>query len=690
MIVNDENQQATSPSTNTFVAITNDLFEVFPKIVEYAFGEQQCGPKGKRSLDVLAKRYGLGEQKKYTLEEIGLFLGVTRQRVQQIEKSSIEYIREIIMNQNKCTKWRLPVKLLEAFEQFNTYISSVGWLATKCEIESYANNADLTLPEPAYTDLLMETLAFKKGVSSVSGFRGELHLFWYKNDAKEKMKVLEPALKILDSIFDDAGEVSVFDAVVMVRKKTGPILDRNDINVLLKVVKDFTVREGSISASFSSLRSAADKAYRILSLNRKPMHFTDILREMNRLQSKHVYKEENVKNQLVGDSRFRAIGRSGLWGLSVWENISTLTITETIESVLHSSGSPLGLDEIIALVNEKRPDAAKRSIITYLNTDDRFCKVQNGFALSNWRIEPSKKRVRKSYPQQDFNKVLLEDLAHTSQTPLSEITSQMQFKTGLSEAGVRQKIHKAQNQGICKISGASKKLVAPLKTDSPIEEKIQKREIIQQEILSILSDHPNEPITKNDLYKEVNKNYPCKRPTYYRYLSEMKNLKSYKRGNEFFVLYEHIEYAENIIIDIEAYTDDKGIAKMFVRPLSMLSYENIDLALYELGVIFEVSIKEYLTELKQSGTLPVPSKTFKTLNNMILFVEENEIVKKGYYLNVLRDERNERSHERIETELERKNLFNKGEYISKLYVKYISFFEKERRTLKTMQTKSTQ
>ena len=46
-----------------------------------------------RERQVVRMRYGLGEEKPQTLEEIGSALGVTRERVRQIEARAMEKLR---------------------------------------------------------------------------------------------------------------------------------------------------------------------------------------------------------------------------------------------------------------------------------------------------------------------------------------------------------------------------------------------------------------------------------------------------------------------------------------------------------------------------------------------------------------------------------------------------------------------
>ncbi|GGL27981.1 hypothetical protein GCM10014719_31890 [Planomonospora parontospora subsp. antibiotica] len=49
-----------------------------------------------READVLMRRYGIGSERPYSLQEIGLGYGMTRERVRQIEKSAMEKLKSAV------------------------------------------------------------------------------------------------------------------------------------------------------------------------------------------------------------------------------------------------------------------------------------------------------------------------------------------------------------------------------------------------------------------------------------------------------------------------------------------------------------------------------------------------------------------------------------------------------------------
>jgi RNA polymerase sigma factor (sigma-70 family) len=55
--------------------------------------ERALAPLTDREKEVLRLRYGLGQEREFTLEEIGRRLSVTRERVRQIESRALQKLR---------------------------------------------------------------------------------------------------------------------------------------------------------------------------------------------------------------------------------------------------------------------------------------------------------------------------------------------------------------------------------------------------------------------------------------------------------------------------------------------------------------------------------------------------------------------------------------------------------------------
>ncbi len=84
---------------NSLGDMVEDRNEATPEEAMNALAEQEevkelLGSLSDREQQVIRLRYGLGDEKTHTLEEIGEILGVTRERVRQIESRAMEKLRK--------------------------------------------------------------------------------------------------------------------------------------------------------------------------------------------------------------------------------------------------------------------------------------------------------------------------------------------------------------------------------------------------------------------------------------------------------------------------------------------------------------------------------------------------------------------------------------------------------------------
>ncbi|WP_157862557.1 hypothetical protein [Nitrosococcus halophilus] len=179
----------------------------------------------------------------------------------------------------------------------------------------------------------------------------------------------------------------------------------------------------------------------------------------------------------------------------------------------------------------------------------------------------------------------------------------------------------------------------------------------------------------------VNKEVPCQRPTFYQYLDKATDIKQYKEGNFYYAVYEHSEEGSRIDINLGEYNLDSILMAHLIRPVSMLDIENVDIALFELGLIFENELKEYLLEARNNSTITVVQKDMRRLSTMIDCVVREGVVTKGHHLSTLREERNNRAHGKQPSIEERAVLFNKAHYLAELFIRYIAHFNKLKREI---------
>ncbi len=667
-----------------FVSANGNLVEAFPAIVELYLSKKSKNNQ-KRDSDILKKRFGLNGSKKYTLDDIGTFYGVTRERIRQIEATSIKEIGFLLNDSLNKKSWKICNNLVAGYKNTDSEVASLEWIALKSDIENILRNQYETVFSQEYLDLFMEVCGYVKLPQSLQGFRGSLRESWV-HSKKYKKNIIEAVFQSLDVIYDSPSAISIFDLTIAAKKKSKVIMTNSSLEVALKATSDISFDGEYAEIKFSKLRSAADKAVRILESHGKPVHFSKIAQEINLLNkpnsSPNHVKETNLKNQLVADNRFTPIGRSGDWGLTEWDDLNNITIIQAIEKVLHASGIPLKFSEIESEVSKIRPDASANSLKVYLNDQPLFARVgRNEFALTAWRLNPAPKVIKKeAVTKRDFVIAIYESLKVKNPIDFTELITAVKEKTKLGEASVRQRISATNGIEINSQNGKRCKVVFcrnPEKLVENIEETILLRDRIQNEIKSILFEQPNVPIKKGELYKEVIKSIKCIRPTFYQYLDIMTDIHQFKDGNNYYAVYQHEEQVDKIEIDIDKFSAHANTKALLERPLSLLTVSNVDIALFELGLIFENTLKEYLLQKKSEGAINVSSKDTSKLVHMIDCVVREGVISKGHHLSTLREERNNRAHGKSPSDQERQDLFNKAHYISELFVKYICFFNQK-------------
>ncbi len=681
---NQEIQLMIDPREECLSSPKGNLVEAFPAVVELYFSKYK-NKTLERDRDVLYKRFGLRGSKTYTLEDLGTFYDVTRERIRQVEAKSIKELNKLLSGEFKSKKWRLCIKTINSYKDIKNLLGDFEWLVRKNDINKLFSNHFGDILDDSYLNLFMEVVGYTKLPNSLSGFRGSICESWCISERYNK-KEIESVFIALDHIYSSAKSVTIFDLIISAKKhsKSKKSISNNSIMVALSATTDIELEGETVSVKLSRLRSASDKAYRILESRSKPMHFSKISQEINLLDgTKGLIKETNLKNQLVADSRFIPIGKSGEWGLSEWKNVNNITIVQAIEKTLHESGKPLSFSEIKERVALIRPDASERSLRTYLNDQPVFSRVdKNQFALSIWRMDKIPKKPKKSpISVREFNDAIF--IAMKDQNPIDypELIKIIKSSTGLSEISVRQRLQSTAALDINVIKGNRCKSVHCSNLTDLVNfvknERSLLRDNVQAEIRSILLDRPNIAIKKGDLYKEVYKTVSCLRPTFYQYLEKMSDIRQFREGNAYYAIYDHIENVEKIEIDISKYTTNHDTLHLLKRPLSLLTVENVDIALFEMGIIFESSLKDFLIKKKNDGSLTIHSKDLSRLVNMIDCVVREGIVTKGHHLSTLREERNSRAHGAPPSIQERRDLYNKAHYISDLFIKYICFFREK-------------
>ena len=291
-----------------------------------------------REREIIARRFGLFDRKE-TLEQIGELLGITRERVRQLEKSVIARLRGAA-EQGGLTH----VKEVEAV--FLEQLHAHG------EVARVATLSGLVTGENTRTD--QSRIAFLASLSPslvVIEDNDHFHYAVGVQAVRDEKAVKATVAKLVETI-KKLGEPSEVSAIA----KAAGITDVAQTEALASISKDLATlngRWGLIKWPMVNPKNIRDKIYVILKEHGKHMHFNEIAESIKGSEFKRKdVTTQAIHNELIKDKRFVLIGR-GIYALKEW-GYAKGTVADIISEVLRQAGEPLHRDEIVKRVLKSR------------------------------------------------------------------------------------------------------------------------------------------------------------------------------------------------------------------------------------------------------------------------------------------------------------------------------------------------
>lgn len=310
-----------------------------------------------REREIIARRFGLYDRKE-TLEQIGELLGITRERVRQLEKA-------IMIRLKIAAEDNLP-RINETEKQFVRHLHDLGRVARVADlakrIDAKAN--DRTRAHVAFLAEVAPRLAV---IDENDHYHHAIGIREFHDEAQIKNHV---------------------DTIVSAIKTQGQPLSIEELHAKVDHDHPDHVRAlASISKELASLKdkwgltkwptvnpkNIRDKIYVILQENDKPLHFSDIAKAIKAsdFRRKDVTTQA-IHNELIKDGRFVLIGR-GIYALKDW-GYQKGTVADIITDILKKEEGPLHRDEIVKRVLKHR-QVKETTILLNLQGKQRFKRV---------------------------------------------------------------------------------------------------------------------------------------------------------------------------------------------------------------------------------------------------------------------------------------------------------------------------
>lgn len=324
-----------------------------------------------REREIVSRRFGLFDRRE-TLEQIGELLGITRERVRQLEKSVVARLKQSGAELPNIVT--IQAKLIDV-------LSATGKLARVSALSQQltANNSKTDQSRIAFLAELCPELVII-----------DENDFYYQAVGIEKIrptKAIKTAIdKLIDAIKKQGKPASIETIATSANFK-----DPAEAKALVSISKKLATLNGQwglIKWPTVNPKNIRDKIYVILKESGKHMHFNDISKAIkdSAFKRKDVTTQA-IHNELIKDKRFVLIGR-GIYALKEW-GYKRGTVSDIIAEVLKSAAEPLHRDEIVKRVLKSR-FVKETTILLNLQGKPQFKRVAKAtYTLNEEPVAPN-------------------------------------------------------------------------------------------------------------------------------------------------------------------------------------------------------------------------------------------------------------------------------------------------------------
>ena len=311
-----------------------------------------------REREIIGRRFGLYDRKE-TLEQIGELLGITRERVRQLEKA-------ILIRLKAAAEKDLPhVASIE--KEFVKHLSEMGRVARVSDLAKKVGDKgdDRDKAHVAFLSTLAPNL-------TVLDENDDYHQAVAIAEYYDEKQLKERVTKIVKTIKEYGKPLTIAELHNQLTGYEHPehVRALASVSKALAHLKD---QWGLIKWPLVNPKNIRDKIYVILQENEKPMHFSEIAKHIKDSDFKRKdVTTQAIHNELIKDGRFVLIGR-GIYALKEW-GYQKGTVADIITKILKKSKEPMHRDDIVKEVLKSR-QVKETTILLNLQGKSQFKRV---------------------------------------------------------------------------------------------------------------------------------------------------------------------------------------------------------------------------------------------------------------------------------------------------------------------------
>ncbi|MGH7141918.1 MAG: sigma factor-like helix-turn-helix DNA-binding protein [Candidatus Saccharimonadales bacterium] len=291
-----------------------------------------------REREIITRRYGIFERRE-TLEQIGEFLGITRERVRQLEKSVMTKLRAA------AEQGTVP-HITDIQPRILSELQTLGGAARLSDLSDKLV-AENTREEQSRLAFLAQLCPALIVIDEDNDY--------YRSVCVKSMHGENQTKKLVSKIIVAVKEIGEAKPIKEIADRAG-IKDPNQARALATTSKHLATLNdtwGLTKWPTVNPKNIRDKIYVILYQSGKHMHFNEISDAIKKSEFKRKdVTTQAIHNELIKDGRFVLIGR-GIYALKEW-GYEKGTVADIIAQVLKKAKTPLHRDEIVKQVLKTR------------------------------------------------------------------------------------------------------------------------------------------------------------------------------------------------------------------------------------------------------------------------------------------------------------------------------------------------
>lgn len=321
-----------------------------------------------KNQDIVKRRFGLSGEEGQTLEAIGKYYGITRERVRQIEAATLKSLKE-----------NPDIKKIEPIETaIASTLNSLGGIAPEESLLKRLLRDDFN--NPTYCRLVLFILNLSDKFFDFSE-NSEYNRAWTikRGFFKRTNEIIETAKEVLQKVGEPVTFGDLYQKIDAAPVETSDLnreIIENYLGISKKVISNPYQDWGLAGWGEINPRGVKDRAYIVLKKDGKPLHFQQITDLINKSQlSQKRAHAPTVHNELIKDPRFVLVGR-GIYGLAEW-GYKQGTVKEIIIDILKKAKKPVSREKLVDLVLKQRI-VRRSTVLLNLQDSSLFARDERG------------------------------------------------------------------------------------------------------------------------------------------------------------------------------------------------------------------------------------------------------------------------------------------------------------------------